>query len=272
MPHHPSSKPFAFRTFATFGALIALAFAGAARAQSAAARDLDEAAELIAAFTDNGPDSIPTELLERAHGIAVIPNVFRGGFILGARRGRGVLSLRMADGSWSNPAFITLTGGSIGWQIGAESTDVVLIFANDNAVRNIRSGKFTLGGEASAVAGPLRRQVSSTMTFRAEVYGYLRSRGLYAGAAFQGARLRIDEEMAAGLYGPDAGALALAAQSGQTPMEARRFLLALDRAVIASSYPATPVDTTPGRRSGAASGSGSGSGSESEARTFPLPD
>jgi len=231
--------------------------AGAVAAQTSAERQLDEAAELIRVFTDNGPDSIPIELLSRARGIAVIPDVFRGGFILGARRGRGVLSVRLDDGSWSNPAFIRLTGGSIGWQIGAESTDIVLIFANDNAVKNISSGKFTLGGEATAVAGPLRKQVSSTMTFRAEVYGYLRSKGLYAGAAFQGARLDIDDELGRMLYAQSPSAQPLGPQSSGTPAIARQFLVTVDQAVRGQFVPraTAPVDYP-----------------AEEARTFPLPD
>lgn len=239
-------------------ALLALAAIAAwsVQAQPAADVQLREAAELITAFTDAGDDSIPTELMTRARGIAVIPNVFRGGFLLGGRRGRGILSLRMDDGSWSNPAFVTLTGGSIGWQIGAESTDIVLIFANDNAVKNMATGKFTLGGEASAIAGPLRKQVSSTMTFRAEVYGYLRSRGLYAGAAFQGARLNIDDDLAAEFYEGHPGAAALGAQNAATPATAHRFLLALEQAVTASPRPVVEHDP----------------GADSEAQTFPVPN
>ena len=217
---------------------------------------LREAAELIADFTDAGDDSIPTEILQRARGIAVIPNVFRGGFILGARRGRGVVSLRMDDGSWSNPAFVTLTGGSIGWQIGAESTDVVLIFANENAVKNMASGKFTLGGEATAVAGPLRREASSTMTFRAEIYGYLRSRGLYAGAAFQGARLNIDEDLGAAFYQGLSLATPLTAPNSATPESARRFLAALEQADSDAIAPRIEHQRT----------------DDAEARTFPLPN
>ena len=225
-------------------------------AQPSAAVQLTKAGELIHAFTDAGGDSIPTELLQRARGIAVIPDVFRGGFILGARRGRGVLSLRLDDGSWSNPAFVTLTGGSIGWQIGAESTDIVLIFGNENAVKNIASGKFTLGGEASAIAGPLRREASSTMTFRAEVYGYLRSRGLYAGATFQGARLDIDEDLGAAFYRGLSGVQPLRAPSAATPSDAREFLLALDQAVLTSGRSNIEREAA----------------TESEALTFPQPD
>jgi lipid-binding SYLF domain-containing protein len=219
-------------------------------------RELGDAAELLRSFTDSGPDSIPAELLARARGIAIVPGVIRGGFILGARRGSGVLSTRMADGSWSNPTFVTLTGGSIGWQIGAESTDVVLIFANDNAIKNISTGKFTLGGEAAAVAGPLRKQASSTMTFRAEVYGYVRSRGLYAGAAFQGARLDVNEELAATFYRGSSDARPLAAQTASTPPAARRFLLVLEEAVLAPHPPHAPAPRE----------------ADTAARTFPLPE
>ena len=245
------------RRLASIAGVAWIAFAGsAALAQPSAGRQLDEATELLVAFTNGSPESIPAELIERARGIAVIPRVFRGGFILGARRGRGVLSIRMADGSWSNPAFVTLTGGSIGWQIGAESTDIVLVFANDNAVKNISTGKFTLGGEASAVAGPLRRQASSTMTFRAEVYGYLRSRGLYAGAAFQGARLNIDEEFGAAIYLDAGSARPLGQQNALTPAIALPFLQALGNA----SDSASGSQSIPSERG------------IPEVETFPLPD
>ena len=236
-------------------ALVAVC-AATASAQNAD-RELADAAELIQAFTDNGPDSIPAELLARARGIAIVPGVIRGGFILGARRGSGVLSIRMADGSWSNPTFVTLTGGSIGWQIGAESTDVVLIFANENAIKNISTGKFTLGGEAAAVAGPLRKQASSTVTFRAEVYGYVRSRGLYAGAAFQGARLDVDEELAAAFYRPDGDARPLNAETASTPQSARDFLRVLG--TVVSAAPDQPHAPAAGE-------------SPTETRTFPLPE
>ena len=235
--------------------------AATANAQSRAEDQLLEAEEILGAFTNAGGDSIPTDLLDRALGIAVIPNVIRGGFILGARRGRGVLSLRMDDGSWSNPAFVILTGGSIGWQVGAESTDVVLIFANENAVRNMASGKFTLGGEATAVAGPLRKHAASTVTFRAEIYGYLRSRGLYAGAAFQGARLKIDRSLGARFYQGLNGVEALGQRGAATPIEAQSFLNAIARAI-------DRAELAPG----AVMDDGNEDFETEEARTFPLPD
>jgi lipid-binding SYLF domain-containing protein len=261
-------KPHPLRAILQHVIVAALVFtltATVGLAQPTAEHQLDEAAQLISAFTDNGPDSIPTELLQRARGIAVIPNVFRGGFILGARRGRGVLSVRMSDGSWSNPAFVTLTGGSIGWQIGAESTDIVLVFANDSAVKNIATGKFTLGGEATAVAGPLRKQASSAMTFRAEIYGYIRSRGLYAGAAFQGARLNIDEELGASIYGNGGRVVPLQAQNSATPSAARRFLESLDTALVPPADSNLPTGLDGSNRE-------SPNPSDSEVLTFPLPD
>ena len=201
----------------------ALLAPAAGNAQSTPDARLFDAAAVLQALTHDDETAIPTELLQRARGIAVIPNVIRGGFIFGARRGRGVVVVRDERGDWSTPAFITLTGGSIGAQIGAESTDLVLVFANDNAVRNLQSGKFTLGGEASAVAGPLGRNAAMAVTFRAEVYSYVRSRGLFAGAAFQGARLAIDDDTNAAYYRAS-GRRAFGPASPALPTSAQRFL------------------------------------------------
>jgi lipid-binding SYLF domain-containing protein len=204
---------------------------------------LADAARVLANFTADDESAIPTELLERAHGIAVIPNLIRGGFILGGRRGRGVLVVRTQNGGWSNPALITLTGGSIGWQIGAESADLVLVFANERSVRHIASGKFTLGGDASAVAGPVGRRTTAALTGKAEVYAYFRSAGLYAGAAFEGARLDVDEEGSAAYYAADPSAQPLAEQNGGTPASARRFLLVLERAAQIPAPETAPAAT-----------------------------
>ncbi len=205
-------------------------FPGRADAQTAEESKLIESAQVVKSFTANERDAIPTALLQRAHGIAVIPNMIRGGFILGGRRGKGVLVVRSDNGEWSNPAFVNLTGGSIGWQIGAESADMVLVFANDRSVANIATGKFTLGGDASAVAGPLGRHATMAITFKAEVYGYLRSRGLFAGATFEGVRLKVDDDRSRRYYATDAAAQALGVQNSATPASARRFLLTLEQA------------------------------------------
>src|SRR5262245_314331 len=170
-----------------------------AQAQRATDRFVD-AAKVLELFTTDEEHGIPTDILQRARGIAVIPNVFRGGFFFGGRRGRGVLAVRSPNGEWSNPAFVTLTGGSFGAQFGAETREVALGFANDRSVRNMASGKFTLGGDATAIAGPMGRRTQTAVTGHAEVYVYMHSRGLFAGAAFEGTRLDVDQDASADLY------------------------------------------------------------------------
>ncbi|HSD69030.1 MAG TPA: lipid-binding SYLF domain-containing protein, partial [Woeseiaceae bacterium] len=105
--------------------------------------------------------SIPPALLARAYAVAVVPNVVKAGFGLGFRHGKGILVLRNADNSWSNPAFISLTGGSLGFQIGANSTDIILVFKTRKGVENISNGKFTLGADAAVAAGPVGRYTSA---------------------------------------------------------------------------------------------------------------
>lgn len=147
--------------------------------------------------------SVPHALLARAYAIAVVPNVVKIGFGLGARRGKGVLVVRRDNGTWSNPAFITVTGGSFGWQIGAQSTDVILVFKTREGVDNIAKGKLTLGADASIAAGPVGRHTSiaTDIEFQAEVFSYSRSRGLFAGVALEGAGVTMDRAANAAFYG-----------------------------------------------------------------------
>ena len=147
--------------------------------------------------------SVPAALLSRAYAVAVIPHVIKVGFGVGARRGKGVLVVRQDDNSWSNPAFITLTGGSFGFQIGAQSTDIILVFKTRKSVDGITEGKLTLGADASIAAGPVGRQagVATDVTFRSEVYSYSRSRGLFAGVALEGAGVSMDRRANAAYYG-----------------------------------------------------------------------
>jgi lipid-binding SYLF domain-containing protein len=210
---------------------------------SAAADDdddvkLTQAIAVVHDFTRDDEQSIPTELLQRARGIAVIPNLIRGGFFIGGRRGRGVLTIRTATGEWSNPAFVTLTGGSIGWQFGAEAADVILIFANDRSVANIQDGKFTFAGDAAVQAGPVGKRSMGALTMRSEVYVYTRNRGLFAGAAFEGARLNIVRQDDTRFYA-GSGAQALGPQNGTIPGSARRFLETLATASLSYGTPAT---------------------------------
>jgi lipid-binding SYLF domain-containing protein len=150
------------------------------------------------------PDkAIPTDLLRDAKAIAVIPDMIKAGFIFGGRRGEGLISIKSPDGTWSNPSFITMTGGSVGFQAGVSSTDVVLVFRTQRGVDSIVRGKFTLGADASAAAGPVGRTASAATDgqLKAEIYSYSRTRGLFAGVAIDGAALRIDYDANEAVYG-----------------------------------------------------------------------
>ncbi len=137
---------------------------------------------------------IPDSLLRSAYGIAIFPGLLKAGFILGARYGGGVMMVRSDQQGWSNPVFFTLIGGSIGWQIGAQSTDIILVFRTIRSLDAITSGKFTLGADASVAAGPVGRHASAEtdVTFSAEILSYSRSRGLFAGLSVEGAALQVD--------------------------------------------------------------------------------
>ena len=150
------------------------------------------------------PDqAIPGRLMQDAEAIAVIPNVVKAGFVFGGRSGRGLIAVRTADGTWSNPSFVRLTGGSIGFQAGVQSTDVVLVFRSRRGVDSIVNGKFTLGADAAVAAGPVGRtaQASTDGQLRAEIYSYSRSRGLFAGVALEGAVIAIDHRANQAAYG-----------------------------------------------------------------------
>lgn len=180
-------------------ALIAVPAFAASKEESRVA----DATDVIDQLLRIPEQSIPPALLSRAYAVAVVPHVIKIGFGLGARRGKGVLVVRQDDGSWSNPAFIALTGGSFGFQIGAQSTDIILVFKTRKGVDGIANGKLTLGADASIAAGPVGRHtaVHTDITFKSEVYSYSRSRGLFAGVALEGAGVSMDRSANAAFYG-----------------------------------------------------------------------
>lgn len=150
------------------------------------------------------PDSrIPGHLLRDAYAVAVIPDVIKAGLIIGGRHGLGLLSVKTPNDVWSNPTFIGMTGGSIGFQAGVQSTDVILIFRTQRGVDSIVHGKFTLGADASVAAGPVGRSANAATDaqLRAEIYSYSRSRGLFAGIALDGSVLSIDNTANQAVYG-----------------------------------------------------------------------
>ena len=146
---------------------------------------------------------IPQNLLREAHAVIVIPDVIKAGLVVGGRHGDGLISVKTPDGTWSNPAFISLTGGSIGFQAGVQSTDVVLVFRTERGIDSIVHGKFTLGADASAAAGPVGRnaQASTDAQLKAEILSYSRARGLFAGVSLDGSVLSIDHDADQSVYG-----------------------------------------------------------------------
>ncbi len=177
------------------------------------------------------PDrGVPERLLEDCKCIAILPNVIKGAFGWGGKHGRGVLACRR-EGGWSAPIFVTLTGGSFGFQIGAQSTDVVLFFMTTRSVRSLLETRFTLGGDVSVAAGPLGRsaEAATDLKLKAEIYSYAKSRGLFAGISVAGSRLAPYQKGINRYYGkrhwPDR--ILFEGETPQLPAEARELVKAL---------------------------------------------
>lgn len=185
----------------TFLILAVLLPAAAASAQSREDARLIIATQVLGELRASPDQNIPAWLLERAYGVAVIPDVIKAGFIFAGRHGNGVLTVRDGAGRFSNPIFLSLTGGSVGWQAGAQQTDVVLVFATRKSVEEFARGQFTLGASASVAAGPVGRQGEAAVGTAAEIYSYSRARGLFAGVALDGTRLRFETGTNADFYG-----------------------------------------------------------------------
>ena len=173
--------------------------------------DKDDTAKRLAAATDvlneimGTPDKgIPQDLLDKSACAVIIPSVKKGAFIVGAKYGRGFIACRKANGTgWSAPAGVKVEGGSVGFQIGGSATDVVMLVMNQKAINKLLSSKFTIGGDASAAAGPVGRTSSAETDaqLRAEILTYSRTRGLFAGVSLQGATLRPDDDANEDMYG-----------------------------------------------------------------------
>ena len=149
------------------------------------------------------PDrSIPKELLDKAEAVAVFPGMLKAGFVVGGRGGSGIISRRVTGG-WSAPAYFKMGGASVGLQIGASKTDLVLLFMNEDALKGLLEDKFEMGGEASAAAGPVGRSASATtnLTLDAGILSYSRSKGLFAGLELKGAVINPDNNLNEALYG-----------------------------------------------------------------------
>ena len=183
--------------------LIALS-SGLLFAAEDAPKRLDAAADVMTEIMAAPDKGIPQDLLEKAECIVIVPGLKKGAFIIGAKYGKGFMSCRKASGvGWSAPASIRVEGGSFGFQIGGSETDVVLLVMNQGGVKKLLSSKFTVGGDASAAAGPVGRTSSAATDaqMHAEILTYSRARGLFAGVSLEGATLRPDDDWNKELYG-----------------------------------------------------------------------
>jgi lipid-binding SYLF domain-containing protein len=210
-------------------ALLSLALPVWARSDREASNDrMDHAGRVlgeIMAAPDNG---IPSEVLEHAKCVAVVPHLLKGGFVFGGENGRGVASCRTANG-WSAPAFFAITGGSWGLQIGVEGIDLVMVIQDERGMQQLISSGFQIGADASAAAGPVGRHASADTNWKmeTEILTYSRARGAFAGITLDGASIRRDDDSMRAIYGPNASTRAVLRGDVAVPAEADRFIDAI---------------------------------------------
>jgi lipid-binding SYLF domain-containing protein len=258
-----------FLLIASAAGVVQPAFAGAREEAR-----LIEASGVLEELRAQRDTLIPERLLSRAYGIAVIPNVVKVAAVVGGRRGTGALVVRDVNGRFSNPIMVSITGGNVGWQLGVQSTDIVLVFTTRKSIEGITDGKLTLGGDASVAAGPLGRSASAAtdQNFTAEVYSYSRNRGLFAGVSIDGSIIAIDSKANTKLYGKSAPATDIIA--GRVSIDAdaaRRFQRAIldsTGGVRSVAAPQSAATTTPDTGEAAAPAETPATG----ATTFPMED
>ena len=175
-----------------------------AHAQSNEDKRVTDSAAVLETLVRAPDQGIPEHILARAEAIVVIPSLVKGGFIVGAQHGRGIMSVRDREtNTWGAPGFVALTGGSIGWQIGLQAVDLVLLVMNREGVKDLLDNEFKLGANASVAAGPVGRQgeASTDASLSAQILAYSRAKGLFAGLSLEGASLRIDRDAIERFYG-----------------------------------------------------------------------
>ncbi len=217
---------------------------------------INEATAVLHEVAMGSATNIPENLLASAEGVAIIPHYVRGAFVIGIGGGRGVLLTKDANQQWQAPEFITIGGGSIGWQAGVEAVDLVLVFRSPRSLNNIRQRKVTLGVNASAAAGPIGRYASAAtdLTAQAEIFTYSRSRGLFAGVSLTGASLQIDIPATQAYYQTAGGGPGLVpATAIGLVEELKRFSRSVPTVALPSRDPSVggvpPIDTSTGQPS-----------------------
>ena len=203
--------------------VLSLSFAASAVAgpdEDARARN---AVRVLSDIQQIPESAIPDKLFDEARAIVVVPDTLKVGLVLGGRRGHGLVSVKNPDGTWSNPSFVKLTGGSIGFQAGVQSSDIVLVFRGERGLDSIVNGKVTLGADAGVAAGPVGRSAAAATDgqLKAEIWSWSRARGLFAGVALDGAVLQIDDQANQVVYGNGTTPrMIFEGRSAQAPSEA----------------------------------------------------
>ena len=215
--------------------VTAITFAADAdeKVSSAEVKRVQSAATVLDEIMGTPDKGIPKEILESAKCLAVVPSMIKGGFILGARYGKGVATCRTKAG-WSAPAPLTIAGGSWGLQFGGEAVDVVMLVMNDKGMQNLLESKFKLGGEASAAAGPVGRQAEANTDWkmRAEVLTYSRARGIFAGLELNGAVIKQDDDDTRALYGKMVPFRTILSGSVAPPAGTHRFVATVTKYAV----------------------------------------
>jgi len=214
------------------GLLLAMSgFAMAADEDAKVQERVDKAGTVLTEIMSAPDKGIPGDVIEKAKCIAIIPGLVSGGFVVGAKHGRGVATCRTASG-WSAPAFVDITGGSYGLQIGAEKVDVVMLVMNDKGMQHLLSSKFQLGGEAGVAAGPVGRQgtADTDVTLNAEILTYSRAKGVFAGVDLSGAAVKPDDDSTKAFYGKMVSFRDALTGQVQAPAAAQSFLASVKQA------------------------------------------
>jgi lipid-binding SYLF domain-containing protein len=212
-----------------FASLCSFAFATDDQPKESKAYDRVQAAADVLNEIQNAPDSgIPQDVLGSAECVAVVLSMLKGGFIVGARYGRGLASCRTPKG-WSSPAFFAVEGGSFGFQIGGQAVDLVMLIMNDDGMKHLLSSKFALGADASVAAGPVGRHAEGNTDWKmkAQVLTYSRARGVFAGVSLNGAVMKQDKGSTREFYGHMATSNALLTGAVEPPAAANAFLTTL---------------------------------------------
>jgi len=199
------------------------------------AKRIDNATTVVNEFAgmSEGP---PRSLVEGAAGVVVLPGLIKAGLGIGGKHGKGVLTIKNPDGSWTEPVFVKMTGASVGFQIGASSTDLVLLFMREKNIRDVLNGEFTLGANASVAAGPVGRTGSADTSIKmdAEIFSYSRSRGAFAGISLDGSKLYVDNSANEAFYGEEATPKSVVSASGKADSPTANFRGAMAKLAKAS--------------------------------------